>query len=314
MKLSKYYKIIILSVIIFIFLWVVSYYIHHYTTEEFTENKTDVTIILVSVNKFQEYILTNIKQLLRLGHKNIYVITNARFFNSFDDYKDQITLINCEDLRPTHQGVNEASDDFWHLTSSRFMYIYELMKRDNIQNVFHLENDVLIYYNCKTLLDKLDDNFYIPFDSLNRNIASIIYVPNHNIFKQILDHYDFSKNDMENFPIIKQKTNLIQQFPIIKNDVNKNDPEYDFVSHNFDKFQIVFDAAAIGQYLGGIDPIHNTNDTTGFVSTECIIKYDKYRFEWKQIDNMKKPFIEIDNDLYPVFNLHIHSKNLEKFI
>ena len=60
MKLSKYYKIIILSIIIFIFLWMISdyihHYIHHYTTEEFTENKTEVNIILVSVNKFQEYI------------------------------------------------------------------------------------------------------------------------------------------------------------------------------------------------------------------------------------------------------------------
>lgn len=312
LKFNKYYKYIILVVIIFIVLYVLSHYIYN-TTEYFSE-KTEVNIILVCINKFQEYILSNIKQLIRLGHKNIYVITNSQFFNLFKDYSNQITLINSEDLKPSHQGVNAESTDFWHLTSSRFMYIYELMKRDNIQNVFHLENDVLIYYNCNTLLAKLDNNFYIPFDSLNRNIASIIYVPNHNIFKQILDNYDLKKNDMENFPIIKKKTNLIQQFPIINNDDNQTDPEYNFVSHNFDKFQIIFDAAAIGQYLGGVDPIHNANDTTGYINPDCIIKYDKYQFEWKQIDNIKKPFIKINNELYPIFNLHIHSKNLEKFI
>jgi hypothetical protein len=61
------------------------------------------------------------------------------------------------------------------------------MKKYNIENVIHLENDVVIYYNCDILMDKLDKYFYIPFDSFKRNIASVVYIPNSDIYKIILD-------------------------------------------------------------------------------------------------------------------------------
>ena len=110
---------------------------------------------------------------------------------------------------------------------------------------------------------------------------------------------------------------ILCQFPIFHNNVvvdDVNADEFKFVSANFDKFNYIFDAAAIGQYLGGVDPKNTAGDTTGFVNETCIIKYDKYKFEWKIIDDMKKPFIIIDNESYPIFNLHIHSKNLDKFV
>lgn len=287
-----------------------------YTDKEGIEN-IEPNIVLTCINKYQDYILTNIKQLIRLGHKNIFVITNRKFFDNFSEYKDDIILIDCDELPKTFAQVDNNSTDFWHLTSSRFMYIYEFMKRDNIHNVFHMENDVVIYYNCKTIMNNLDDNFYIPFDSFKRNIASLVYIPNEKVYKKILDNYDFSKNDMENFAIIKKKTDKIQQFPIFHNNVVINDineDEYKFVCSNYDKFKYIFDAAAIGQYLGGIDHANNPADTTGFVNETCVIKYDKYKFEWKIIDDMKKPFIIINDESYPIFNLHIHSKNLEKFV
>lgn len=287
-----------------------------YTNKEGNENK-EPNIVLTCINNFQDYILINIKQLIRLGHKNIFVITNEKFFDNFNEYKKDIVLIDCDKLPKTFERVNNNSTDFWHLTSSRFMYIYELMKRDNITNVFHMENDVLIYYNCATIMDSLDDNLYLPFDSFKRNIASLVYIPNEKIYKEILNNYDFSKNDMENFAIIKEKTGFIQQFPIFHNNVvvdNVNADEFKFVSANFGKFNYIFDAAAIGQYLGGVDPKNTAGDTTGFVNETCIIKYDKYKFEWKIIDGTKKPFIIIDNESYPIFNLHIHSKQLEKFV
>ena len=305
------YIIIIIIIIIIIVIFILFSNMHKYKKNyENYENK-EINIILVSINKFQEYILYNIKQLINLGHKNIYIITNEKFFNNFNEYKNNIILIKSEDLNNYNYDVN--SSDFWYLTSLRFIYIYELMKLKNLKNVFHLENDVVIYYNCNTIIDKLDNYMYIPFDTFNRNIASFIYIPNHELFKKIIDVYDFSINDMLNFPIIQKKTGLIDNFPIIIEDNNENE-EYKFVSKNFNKFNFIFDAAAIGQYLGGIDPIHNTGNTIGYVNPDCIIKYNNYTFEWKTIDNMKKPFIIINNKMYPVFNLHIHSKSLDKFI
>jgi len=284
-------------------------------------------IVLTCINNFQEYILTNIKQLVRLGHKSIYVITNRVFFAKFSEFLENITLVAIEDLTDSYnynentQLDNQFRGGFWALTSARFFYLYEFMRSRTIKNVIHLENDVLIYHNVDDVLDfKIADKtkIYLPFDTFTRNIASIMYIPNHTIFKTVLDKYDFSKNDMENFSIIQSQTGIIENFPIFINDPNSS-PEHQFVTKNFEQFNMIFDAAAMGQYLGGVDPRNIPGDTTGFVNETCIIKYNQYRFIWNAIDGIKRPFIVVKTDScmdcsYPIFNLHIHSKALENFI
>ena len=69
-----------------------------------------------------------------------------------------------------------------------------------------------------------------------------------------------------------------------------------------------------GQYLGGVDPRNIAGDTTGFINETCVIKYNNYEIWFEHLDNIKKPFIKINNKQIPIFNLHIHCKNLSKFV
>jgi hypothetical protein len=279
-----------------------------------------MNIILTCINNYQDYILINIEQLIKLGHKNIYVITNKEFFTNFNNYISNIILIDTNELSEKYNFNSISTLDkhfrngFWFLTSLRFFYIYELINKNNLEDVFHLENDVLIYYNCNEILKYINKQYvYIPFDSYNRNIASILYIPNKEIFKTILDNYNFKLNDMENFSFIKNKTGLIQKFPIfIKN--KSLTEEQNFVSENSELFPFIFDAAAIGQYLGGVDPRNVSGNTEGFVNETCVIKYNNFNFLFKDTYNIKRPFIIIENNEIPIFNLHIHSKKLHNFI
>lgn len=280
-----------------------------------------MNVVLVCLNNFQPYILTNIKQLLSLQHSNIFVITNSYLFSRFDEYKTQITLIEADLLHDSFEFEQKTTlnkhfkNGFWWLTSLRFFYIYEFMKRYNMTNIVHLENDVLIYHNCNSLINLVDSNFlYMPFDTYKRNIASIMYIPNKEVFKTILDNYDFNKNDMDNFSSIKQTTGLIKQFPIFIANQQMTDEEK-FVCENSASFPYIFDAAAIGQYVGGVDPNNIPGNTVGFVNETCVIKYNNYKiwFEMNDYGN-KKPFIMINDKPIPIFNLHIHSKGLENFI
>lgn len=279
-----------------------------------------MNLILVCLNNFQEYILTNVEQLIKLNHKNIFVITNKIFFNEFLAYKNNIILVDSDELDDEYNFYNITKLDksfrngFWTLTSLRFFKIYMLIKKYNLKDVFHIENDVLLYYNIDRIINGINKNYvYLPFDTYNRDIASIIYIPSENIFKNILDNYDLTKNDMENFSIIKQKTGLIKNFPIFPNIHAKSDEEK-YVSQNFDKFNFIFDAAAIGQFIGGVDPRNDISNTIGFINETCVIKYNNYKITFMNEDNMIKPYIEIENIIYPIFNLHIHSKNLIKYI
>jgi hypothetical protein len=96
-------------------------------------------------------------------------------------------------------------------------------------------------------------------------------------------------------------------FPIIDNNINK-------YNKNFNDFNFIFDGAAIGQYLGGVDKRNIDGDTRGFINETCIIKYNDYKFYWLQEDKLYVPYILINNKFIRIINLHIHSKELQNFI
>jgi len=281
-----------------------------------------MNVVLVSIGCFQEYILTNIKQLIRLGHKKIYVITNNDFFGSFSEYENDITLIDASLLNDTYEYCQKTDmnknfrNAFWVHTSSRFFYIYAFMETYGIVDVIHLENDVPIYYHCDTLIPLLNKKYvYVPLDCYNRVIASIVYIPEACILKNILTHYEYNINDMENFAkIMKKIPECFETFPIAPLDCNDSE-EQQVVSKKFNNFNMIFDAAAIGQFLGGVDPRNIPGDTTGFINETCVIKYDRYGFDWNIDNGIRKPFlIDYNGDKIPIFNLHILCKRLENFI
>ena len=269
------------------------------------------SLVLVCLENFQEYILTNIAQLLRLEYTEIYVLTNEYLINEFEPFAPFLKIVAVETLDDPFKFKDTSTLDksfrggFWYHTSARFFVIHSFMLKYGIQNVIHIENDVLLYYNAEKELT-FDKKLYIPFDTYERNIASILYIPDANIFGQILEHYDFSKNDMYNFSEIQKKTGLIQNLPIF---VTQTDTEErSFVTSGFQKY--IFDAAAIGQLIGGVDPRNMGGDTRGFVNETCVIKYkDEGIIIWK----MNKPFIKIHDNFIPIFNLHIHCKDLATY-
>lgn len=286
------------------------------------------SIVLVCLDNFQEYIIDCIKQLIRLGHTQIYIITNNYLFSYFDTFGKHIQLISVESLEDPFQFQLRSKLDrdfrggFWHLTSSRFFVIHAFMKQYNIEKVIHLENDVLIYYNCDEILtmsiiDKTE--IYLPFDSYKKSVASIMYIPDATILGKVLENYDIEKNDMYNFSIAREN-NLIRGFPIWIIDDNDNidiNHERQFVSENANEFYgFIFDAAAIGQYVGGVDPRNIDGDTRGFINEECVIKYGNEGTIIWETQEIKRPYFirNSNHNKIPVFNLHIHSKNLAEYM
>ena len=329
------------------------------------------SIVLVCLGVFQEYIMTNIAQLVKLGHTKIYVLTNTHLIPLFEPFAELITLVSAESLddvfnfsaKSAHD--KEWRDGFWHYTSARFFTLHSFMAKYDVRDVIHIENDVLLYYNCdETIAEPLNNSrrIHIPFDSYTRNIASIVYIPDASTLGQVLTHYDYGKNDMYNFSEIRKKTDLIDQFPIFMEDIQSNEDnesdkasaslvsasvntealwsasvntdalgsaadkapralsaalERSFVSHGWSRFGgYIFDAAAIGQFIGGVDPHNCPNNTRGFINETCVIKYnDEGTILWRNCDGFLKPFLQTrEAREIPIFNLHIHSKALTLYV
>lgn len=285
--------------------------------------KQDLNIVLVSIGNFQPYIIDNIQQLLKLKYKNIYVITNSEFIEKLDKFKSFIKIVNSDELNlqntEKQSKLNKSRNGFWIYTSLRFYALYETMKKYNLSNCLHLENDVLIYKNFED--HEFQNKLYITIDGFYGNrgsdyrcIPGIVYLPNVDVLKSILDTFSNSKNDMQNFGLYyKHNTDQCVTLPIIKQNSQYN--VSDLYNQHYNEFEGIFDAAAMGQYLGGVDPRNIKGDSKGFVNETCKIKYNSYKFVFHSNENgFKLPYIVVDNQEVPIFTLHIHSKNLKDFL
>ena len=282
-----------------------------------TETKDETEIILVSAGNFQEYILDNIKNLIDFNNHKITVLTEEKFFPRFEEILKifpKLSLIDVKTLDDLSFDKNSKLDrafrgGFWHLCSLRLFYVYSYMNKYNLQNCVHIENDVTLYadvstikFNRNKLCGVLSAPGYI--------IPAVIYIPKPSMFKVVLDNYDFKKNDMEN--LARFDETIIERLPIYTK-LNTT-PVTTMITKNFSKYNIIFDGSAMGQYLGGVDPSNISGDTRGFVNEICKIQYNKNKFKWILNGNVYIPNIQINDVWYPIFNLHIHCKRLNRFM
>lgn len=273
-------------------------------------------IILVCLKNKQDYITDCIHNLKLFENNDIVLLTDIHEY--IENFKDvQVIDVSEYDLNyfdNKNRLNNEYRNGFWTLTSKRLFYVYEYMKKYNVTSCFHIENDIMVYTNLSELPVKLD-KIHLTIDDYWRCIPGIMFIPNTSTFKMLVDMYNMGKNDMWNCGnFFREHRNLCEPFPIIKRNIH-----YDFddiFSLNYDHFNCIFDAAAIGQYLGGIDTMNVNRNTIGFINERCNVNYSHYHFVWKKCKryNVNVPYIQIDTLLIRIVNLHIHSKNLKNFI
>lgn len=225
------------------------------------------------------------------------------------------------------EETKKFRDAFWISTTARFFYIESLMELFKLKNVYHIENDIMIYENLNDI--PVNKNvMYMVKDAPNRVIPSILYIPDCSHLNRLNKHLIQTLknsislvNDME--LLGSYSANHIAYFP------------FDFSTAS----EFIMDGAAIGQYVGGIDPrnIPNfnnksdiekdlltlSNPTTGFINETSTFKPNTIQIFKKglHINNINIPIdlyygqMEVNNiiDLKQINNLHIHSKQLYQF-
>jgi len=268
-------------------------------------------IVLVSVGNFQDYLLYNIENLLNYNNNNITVIIDEKYNENLKKYNNKIKIVFVESLNSKYNyniHTKGFRNGFWYLSSLRFDIIYNYMKKFNISNILHIENDVLLFKNIDDIQFHNKNKILLTMDSENRCIPGILFIPNFILLQKCLKYFT-KNNDMYSWAnAFNNLPDIIDTLPICFKQSETN--ELNIVTRNFNKYNVIFDAAAIGQYIDGIDPRNNNSNTRGFVNETCVIKYDKYKFKFYD----KKPYLIYGDKKIEIINLHIHSKNLKKFI
>ncbi len=287
-----------------------------------------MNFVLVALGKIPEYLDDCINQIKKTQNKSkIFLLVNKD--SGYTNKKCKIIFV--ENLIKSNEHVlfikksKLAKDSyrnfFWKHSIERLYYIDNFLYKTNLKNIFHIENDVLLFQNLDLALSIIKNyNFACVRDSVNRVIGSLIYIKNKKVSKKIvqISNKYLNQNDMKILSHLDNKIVNSINLPLGE-DLNfiKKSKNYRIIK----KIPFIFDAAAIGQYIDGphrkrfinrivpgVKSFIEKND--GFINKETKLKIFNWKIKWKN----KRPYKEENYRLIPIANLHIHSKNLKKFI
>lgn len=305
----------------------------------------DYSIVFVHIgNKIPSYTATAISQ-AGLFNPNCQIIMLANDY-ALQDFKQanpnlKYVPMACESLNKTsehEQFLKNCTldttlwDGFWKFTSERFLYLNDLIVQYKMQNVFHMENDNMLYVNLKDLMSYFQHYYKgiaATFDNDTRCIPGFLFIRDSTSIQKLAKCFSENpgSNDMKVLSIFKNGPDhkYIDHLPIIMKaylkDYNLKSAsglivinEHLFCLH-YEKFDSIFDAAAIGQYLGGVDyRLVNSTNGPGFINESCIFNPSLLRYEWHpDLEGRKIPYAIYKKTKCRINNLHIHSKQLEKF-
>jgi hypothetical protein len=205
---------------------------------------------------------------------------------------------------------------FFHRALERIFMLQAFMALDWERDVYHTENDVLTYYP----LD-LDTDTYTPdspsvcITPMGQYVSTFALAFFHNVnginelcgkFLEYLWMGEAKFLELSGADMLNEMTMLKRA-------------QWDLYLGTFDILRktttdpYIFDPGSYGQYLGGTN---NHDHGPGYagdhhyigfkINTGDVVPY------WDS--GLKKPMVIIDGKTYPLFNLHIHSKNLKDFV
>ncbi len=305
-------------------------------------------IVFVHLGKeLPDYLPVSIAQ-ARLFHPDwpIFLIANQAALEHLPEQLSQcnVQYTPCEELPtdPLHAEFLQRSrldrsfrDGFWTYTTERFFYVYELMKQQQFEELFHLENDVMLYTDLEILLpifhSQYNGKMAVTLDNEDRCIPGFLYISTSTPLYELLSfitersisrsandmmflarfHNIFQGRYIDSLPVIMPQYTQERELKSAHGGHRTDNPT--LFHRNIDLFSSLFDAAALGQYLGGQDP-RNGPCEFGFVNESSLFQTNLLEFEWQQ-DQAGRwiPFAKYQGQLWKINNLHIHSKQLDQF-
>lgn len=268
----------------------------------------------------------------------IVLLANQQALDAYrDPYGLNITTVSIESLHRSKEHKKfllktklkrKFRKGFWLYASERFFVLDEFMQQHNEQDVFHIESDVMVYVDFATLMPTILKHYRgvgLVLDNDTRCIPSIVYIRNACCMKKIalcfLNNMNIKRSDMEVLGLFSKqsKDGLVNNLPIIMPTYIEKFIKNKFknpcmFSNNIDKFGAIFDGGALGQFVGGVDP-RNGCFMQGWIKPETVFNPSHLRYEW-QSDNegRRVPYVQFQHEKYRINNLHIHCKNLKKYL
>ena len=230
-----------------------------------------------------------------------------------------------------YKGTNYEKNPLWQASLLRIFILRDIVKKYELEDIIHFDNDVLIYIEAKKLI-KLFSKDKVNITRLNSDELIFGYSYFNNF--QVLDNLC-----NEIYKLLEEETNNKTWKDNPKNEMHllasiyKKNPELFNILNSYPNkdSKYIFDCATYGQIIGGthtrprrflpykfykkgiVDnrkrflPRGGWLDKSHYVANEFLS--DKSRLEFKK----SGPYLRNKEGIYKIANLHIHSKELDKY-
>lgn len=301
----------------------------------------EYSIVFIHVgNEIPTYAETALKQARLFNPEaRIILLSSEQGLRRFSSLKDSAKIELCSYERLPKSSIHQKYDKrctttspFWRYTSERFLYLWDLMSAYSLDRVFHLENDNMLYADLSLLLPIFQEQYPgigATFDNEERCIPGFVWIANRKAMENLAAYFakkaHLGLNDMQVIGSYRNEhsTKEIDNLPIIMPEYGQThrliSPHHHLThrpqaySNRSQTFHAIFDAAAIGQFLGGIDPIH-PNNQPGFINESCLFNPSLLEYRWILDEQGRSvPHALFQGQAYKIINLHIHCKRLEAF-
>jgi len=272
--------------------------------------------LLVYSGKIPEYVNYSIDSIIKNENKDAKIY----FCGDYQLERNDIIHININDLNSNHLNEIKEINYFrneknllWETSLYRIFYLYEAAKYINMNRFIHFDCDVVIYKSFDELTNQFDRGKIniTPLNELFLNF-SYSFFDNMQYLELVCDEIlKILKNSTfyENKYYQGKKLNemILMNIAYIKN------PEFFKLlevlpgSDN----DVIFDPGSYGQYIGGT---HNKRFSKNFINIDHYVGREILKDGFKVSFENKKPFINHSKQIFELANLHVHSKNLHKYV
>jgi hypothetical protein len=219
-----------------------------------------------------------------------------------------------KDFKKSSKADQGFRDGFWLETANRFMLIADLMLQYDFKNCLHLENDNVLYFDPTSKLEifRSHARFSVPFDR-SRAIPGIVWYKDAAIAKD-LANYMMERSEIPDFDVLRDFCACglydAKPLPTMSRDyavlLGVSPEDYCL---GYEEFAGIFDAAAIGQYIGGVDPRNIAGNSRFFINETSDLDVSKCDVFWSYSNNHRMLMLEMKEQSVAVLSLHAHAKD-----
>jgi hypothetical protein len=248
---------------------------------------------------------------------DIYAIVDSAALQNTPDPRftlDNVSFVTTNTLPVTAQhekfrklSVHDVTfrKGYWRKATERFFYVDALMQQYNLTDVFHMEYDTMLYADLSTMMRAFHEYAEIGavFNNDDHCIPCFLYFKSSSGLTKLThflsDNASYGWNDMIAIANYKKQYGamavdhlpLLMPSYLVDNALvsiyRHTTPKPENYINRFNVFQSIFDANALGQYLGGIDP-RDGHSQPGYINEGNLFDPGKLSISWEVDEHNRK--------------------------